>query len=103
MYTQRFYKLICLHLHTDCFIEISLQSTGHFELYVYMYIKFSYNSFAVNDLIAMKLDIVVLSGQEGGACAKFMTLGPRALGYKSRSQLTFFAKSLSTHNFAVYS
>ena len=28
-YTQRFYKLICLHLPTDCFMNISLQSTGH--------------------------------------------------------------------------
>ena len=28
-YTQRFQKLICLHLPTDCFVEISPHSTGH--------------------------------------------------------------------------
>ena len=28
MSTQRFSKLICLHLPTDCFMKISLQSTG---------------------------------------------------------------------------
>ena len=31
-YTQRFWKLICLHLPTDCFIEISPQSTGHIAI-----------------------------------------------------------------------
>ena len=41
-YTQRFYKLICLHLPTDCFKKISLQLTVHiawvlipFQLYMY--------------------------------------------------------------------
>ena len=28
-YTQRLQKLICLHLPTDCFVEISPHSTGH--------------------------------------------------------------------------
>ena len=36
--TQRFWKLICLHLSTGCFIEISLQSTGQQEKTMQQYV-----------------------------------------------------------------
>ena len=45
---HRFWKLICLHLPTDCFIEISLQSTGHWYTYELYYISLATtNSFAL--------------------------------------------------------
>ena len=37
LHIQKFYKLICLHLPTDCFMKISLQSSGSFYIYIHTY------------------------------------------------------------------
>ena len=44
-------KLICLHLPTDCFMKISLQSTGwFFSLFTYLFI-FSYEIYSLLNIL----------------------------------------------------